>query len=95
VSSWQAGARFFLPVASGFRMQLPQTGEDTVDDTIATGTHEGEGIFAAGANACKELVAHHGASAFVLAQLTAAREREPVPVADAGVVTEEQYAGSR
>ncbi|HEY1966142.1 MAG TPA: hypothetical protein VGG59_14475 [Acidobacteriaceae bacterium] len=33
--------------------------------------------------------------AFVLAQLTAARERQPVRVADAGVVTEEQYAGSR
>jgi len=39
--------------------------------------------------------AHHGASAFVLAQLTALRERQPAPVAHAGVVTEEQYAGSR
>jgi uncharacterized membrane protein YphA (DoxX/SURF4 family) len=33
--------------------------------------------------------------AFVLAQLTAARERQPAPVADAVVVTEELYAGSR
>src|ERR1700749_3751757 len=32
--------------------------------------------------------------AFVLAQLTAARERQPAPVADAGVFTEEQYAES-
>jgi hypothetical protein len=76
-------------------MQLVETGEDTEDDAIATGAHEGEGVFAAGADACKEPVAHHGASAFVLVQLTAARERQPAPVADAGVVTEEQYAGSR
>ena len=33
--------------------------------------------------------------AFVLAQLTAARERQAVPVAEAGVVAEELYAGSR
>jgi hypothetical protein len=33
--------------------------------------------------------------AFVLAQLTAARGREPARVADAGVFTEEQYAESR
>ena len=33
--------------------------------------------------------------AFVLAQLTTSRERQPAPVANAAVVTEEQYAGSR
>jgi hypothetical protein len=33
--------------------------------------------------------------AFVLTQLTAVRERQPEPVAEAVVVTEEQYAGSR
>jgi hypothetical protein len=57
------GARLFWLRASGFRSQFRQTGEDTEDNAIATGAHEGEGIFAAGANARKEAVAHHGASA--------------------------------
>jgi len=33
--------------------------------------------------------------AFVLAQLTAARERQPMPVADSHVMPEEQFAESR
>jgi hypothetical protein len=33
--------------------------------------------------------------AFVLAQLTAARERQPMPVADSHVLPEEQFAESR
>jgi hypothetical protein len=53
----------FCPADSVLQVEFPQALGGSGDNAIAAGAHEGERVLPAGANACEELVAHHGASA--------------------------------